>query len=88
MKTEQISIRIDKATKVKTEKVFKKLGLSPTDAVRMFYRRVAAHRGIPFELRIPNKETRAAMRELERGGGKVFKDTESFYKDLGILQKD
>ena len=37
-----------------------------------------------FELKVPNAETCAAMRELERGTGKKFKDTESFYDDLGI----
>ena len=84
MKTEQISIRIDKAVKARAEKVFHQLGLSSTDAVRMFYHRVAAYRGLPFEVRVPNKVTEAALRELKAGGGKRFKDTESFYKDLGI----
>ena len=83
-KTEQISVRVSRKVKQSAERVFRHLGLSPTDAVRMFYHQVAAHRGLPFEVRIPNKETLAAMRELERGGGKVSRDTEAFFRDMGI----
>lgn len=84
IKTEQISIRMDRITKARAEAVFRHLGLSPTDAVRMFYRRVAMERGIPFEVKIPNKVTQAALQEFEKGGGKSFKDKDSFYADLGI----
>ncbi len=84
MKTEQISVRIDKATKVAAEAVFSKLGFAPTEAVRLFYRQVALHRGMPFPLRVPNKETRKAMHDLESGKGKVSKTTEEFYKSMGI----
>jgi len=82
--TKQINIRLDDATKRAAERVFSKLGLAPSEAVRLFYRQVALHRGIPFSVRIPNKETIAAINELNSGGGKESADTESFYKDLGI----
>ncbi len=84
MNSKQINIRLDEATKRAAEKVFSKLGLAPSEAVRLFYRQVALHRGIPFSLRIPNKETTAALRELDKGGGKTAKDTEAFYKNLGV----
>ena len=32
--------------------------------MRLFYRQVIIHRGIPFDIRIPNKETIAAFSEL------------------------
>ena len=48
MSSDQISIRIDRATKAAAEDVFHVLGLSATDAVRMFYRQVALQRGLPF----------------------------------------
>jgi DNA-damage-inducible protein J len=84
MNTKQINIRLDEATKRAAERVFSKLGLAPSEAVRLFYRQVALHRGIPFSVRIPNKETLAAMHELNNGGGKESADTEEFYKDMGI----
>ncbi|MDE1901443.1 MAG: type II toxin-antitoxin system RelB/DinJ family antitoxin [Alphaproteobacteria bacterium] len=70
MSMDQISVRIDHATKAAAEGVFDLLGLSATDAVRMFYRQVAMQRGLPFPAKIPNRETLAAFRELDKGRGK------------------
>lgn len=67
--TEQISVRIDRKTKKAAESILNKLGLSPTDAVRMFYRQIAAQRGLPFHPKIPNAETLAAFKEVNEGGG-------------------
>ena len=69
MTTDQISVRIDHATKTAAEGIFNILGLSATDAVRMFYRQVALHQGLPFPAKIPNAETVAAMQELKAGKG-------------------
>ncbi len=52
VQTDQINVRIDAPTKVAAEAVFNQLGLSATDAVRMFYRQVAMQQGLPFEARI------------------------------------
>jgi DNA-damage-inducible protein J len=70
--TDQISVRIDHATKAAAEKIFDSLGLSATDAVRMFYRQVSLHRGLPFDVKIPNKETAAAIAEVRNGKGKRY----------------
>jgi DNA-damage-inducible protein J len=70
LSTDQISVRIDHATKTAAENVFNVLGLSATDAVRMFYRQVALQRGLPFAAKIPNAETLAAFKELDAGKGK------------------
>jgi DNA-damage-inducible protein J len=83
-KTEQISVRVSKKTKASAERVFRRIGRSPTDAVRMFYHQVPEQRGLPFVARIPNKTTREAMRELERAGGRISKDAETFFRDMGI----
>ena len=44
------------------------MGLSVSDAVRMMLVRVAAEKALPFEIRMPNAETVAAMRELDESG--------------------
>jgi DNA-damage-inducible protein J len=41
------------------------MGLSVSDAVRVFLKRVAIERQIPFALKVPNAETRAAMAEAD-----------------------
>ena len=39
------------------------MGLSVSDAVRLFLRRVVVDQAFPFELQVPNAETQAAMAE-------------------------
>jgi DNA-damage-inducible protein J len=41
------------------------MGLSISDAVRVFLTRIAAEKELPFTLRVPNTETRTAMNEAE-----------------------
>jgi DNA-damage-inducible protein J len=63
MKTDYIRVRIEPELKRETEAVLAEVGLSMTDAVRLYCRRIVMDGGIPFDLRIPNAETIAAMQE-------------------------
>ena len=83
MASNQISVRIDSATKMEAERVFDVLGMSPTEAVRMFYRQVALQHGLPFEAKIPNAKTIAAIREADEGKGEAMTISE-FKKYLGL----
>ena len=65
-KTDRIEARIESEVKQAAEAVFSQLGVSPSDAIRIFYRQVAIHQGFPFEVRIPNPETLAAIEEVEK----------------------
>jgi len=38
--------------------------------------------GLPFELKIPNKETKKALNELETKQGKSFNSIEELFDDL------
>jgi len=58
------------------------VGLSVSDAVRMMLVRVAYEKAMPFDIRVPNAETIAAMRELDEGGGKSFNSIEALLADL------
>lgn len=62
--TQIIHTRIDPNIKRKAELVFSALGLNTSEAIRMFLAQVALKQGIPFEIKIPNKETRKAMDDL------------------------
>ena len=79
--TEKVQARIEPDLKAAAESIFKKLGLSSTDAIRLFYKQVELREGLPFPVEIPNKKTIAAMRELKRGGGKVFNTTKELFDD-------
>lgn len=63
-KTAMIRARVEPDLKRDAEKVLDKLGLSPTDAITLFYKQVKLQRGLPFPVRIPNAETRKALRDV------------------------
>jgi DNA-damage-inducible protein J len=62
-KTQMIHARIDPKLKRSAERVFSQIGISTTEAIRLFLRQVDLHKGLPFPVRIPNEETVAAMKE-------------------------
>ena len=68
-KTEMIRARVAPELKSEAEAVLGELGLSPTEAVTLFYRQIAMQRGLPFEVRIPNAKTTKAMRDTRAGKG-------------------
>lgn len=70
-KTDMIRARVEPALKEKAEDVLSHLGLTPTEAITLFYKQVTLHRGLPFPVRIPNAATRKAMREAWSGKGLI-----------------
>ena len=72
-KAATINARIEPALKMQAEAILHKVGLSTAEAIRLFYSQVCLQNGLPFEVKMPNKETRDAMAELESGKGERFK---------------
>ena len=77
-----VRARIDGQIKEKATKVLADMGLSVSDAIRLLLVRVAAEKALPFEIKVPNAETRAAMAELERGAGALFDSVTDLMSDL------
>ena len=69
MKTATIHARIEPETKLKAEKVLRKLGVSPTEAIRIFYRQITMRNGLPFPVEIPNDLTASTLEKSKRGEG-------------------
>jgi DNA-damage-inducible protein J len=68
-KTEMIHARVDPKLKKSTEAIFSRIGLSTTEAIRLFLTQVALHKGLPFPVATPNQETIDAMRDANKGKG-------------------
>ena len=66
-RTGMIRARVSPELKAEAESILAKIGLSSSDAIRMFYSQVAMRKGLPFEARIPNATTRKALRDAEAG---------------------
>ena len=60
-----LHVRVDETVKAQAAETLAAMGLSLSDAVRVFLTRIAAEKELPFTLRMPNAETRAAMKEAE-----------------------
>ena len=82
MATTMVHIRVDEQVKAQAAEALASMGLSVSDAVRMMLVRVAAEKALPFEIRVPNAETVAAMRELDEGLGQRFDTVEDLMADL------
>jgi DNA-damage-inducible protein J len=61
--TTMVHVRVDDETKAQATEVLDALGLSVSEAVRIFLKRVAVEQAMPLELKVPNAATRAAMEE-------------------------
>lgn len=83
--TSMLHVRVDSETKEKAAAALEAMGLSVSDAVRLFLRRVVADEAFPLELKVPNAETRAAMAEAEeivRTRGARFATADGLFADL------
>jgi DNA-damage-inducible protein J len=58
-----VRARIDEKLKNEASEVLADFGLTVSDIVRMTLTRVAKDGAVPLELKVPNAQTRAAMRE-------------------------
>ena len=85
MKTAAIHSRIQPEIKERAEGILQRLGLSPTEAIRMFYTQITLRNGLPFDVSIPNDETIKALedsrssRNLER-----FNSTEELFESWKV----
>ena len=83
--TTMVHIRVDETLKTQAMDTLAAMGLSLSDAVRVFLTRVVAEQGLPFALKAPNAETRAAMAEADRivkTRGARFADAEALFDAL------
>ena len=63
--TTMVHVRVDEQVKAQATETLAAMGLSVSDAVRVFLMRVVAEQQMPFALKAPNAETRVAMAEAD-----------------------
>lgn len=82
-KSSIITARIDPILKEDTEQVLKQLGLTPSQAITLFYRQIALVQGLPFPVSLPKAKTRQALREAhERHNLEAFTSVEDLFENL------
>ncbi len=81
-KTAMTHARLTPELKKEAEAILGELGISISAACELFYRQIVAHRGLPFEVRIPNHATRRAMEDARLGKGKKYPTMGDLFADL------
>ncbi|MCA9416704.1 MAG: type II toxin-antitoxin system RelB/DinJ family antitoxin [Candidatus Omnitrophica bacterium] len=66
-KSAVVHARIEPETKKKAEEVLSTLGLTPTEAIRLFYHQISLRGGLPFNILIPNEKTARTLDKSYRG---------------------
>jgi DNA-damage-inducible protein J len=78
-------VRIEEQIKLQATETLAAIGLTVSDAVRVFLMRVVADKQIPFALKVPNAESRAAIAETEAlvlAHNARFATAEALFDDL------
>lgn len=77
-----VRARIPAEMKDRAVAALDRMGLSASDLIRLTFLRVAEEGRLPFDVSVPNRTTRKAMKELESGKGKRHRNAEALFKDL------
>lgn len=60
-----IKSRIDLNLKTEVESVLSALGMTVSDVMRITFAQIAARKGLPFDVKLPNAETLSALKESD-----------------------
>ena len=70
-KTQTVYTRIEPELKTDVERILSRLGLTPSEAINVFFNQVVLNKGLPFEIKVPDmtvEEAKAVlMSELKKG---------------------
>lgn len=84
-KTTTVRARLEPALKEETELILEQLGLSTTEAIRIFFRQIKLQRGMPFDLKLPNEDTVRAIEEAQKGNQLTsYNSPEKLFDELDI----
>ena len=81
-KTATINTRIDPTLKKEAEGILSRIGLSAAEAIRLFYSQIKIQKGLPFTLKIPNRETLRAMKDADEGKTSRIENLDRLFAEL------
>ena len=84
-KSAMIRARIEPELKNQVDMIFEQLGLTTTEAIKLFYSLVLLNKGLPFQVRIPNEKTIQAFQDTDEGHNLTkCKDVKEMFDKLEI----
>ena len=84
-KSNVIEAFIEPELKSEVEKILINLGLSPSEAIRIFFKQILLRKGLPFDVTIPNETTSQTFEDTDNDKNVVrCTDAEDMFNKLGI----
>ena len=82
-KTATIQTRVDPKIKRNAQKILSTLNISMSEAISLYLTQITLNKGIPFEIKIPNKLTAQTLKDSENGKDlyKVY-DIDELFEEL------
>ena len=77
-----VRARVDETLKFDAECILKEVGLTTSQAINIFLKKVVSEHGIPFELKVPSDRLKIAMDEAKNSEGTYHNDLDDMMKDL------
>lgn len=82
-KTAMIRARTEPALKDEVDRILHQLGMTSTEAINLFYRQVKLRKGLPFDVKIPNKATVQVFKETDEGKGlNTYENIDAFLNKM------
>lgn len=83
VKSSTVQVRMPEDLKHEVNEILDTIGMTPSEAVLIYYKQIALNHGLPFEVKIPNAETAEAIREAREGKGITrYSSVDDMFKDL------
>jgi DNA-damage-inducible protein J len=87
-KTATVRARIEPRLKSRAERIFKRLGVNPTQAITIFYKQVELRGGLPFDVAIPTPLTTKTLEATDAGRELIVcSDAEDMFQKLGTRRE-
>ncbi|WP_151980259.1 type II toxin-antitoxin system RelB/DinJ family antitoxin [Acinetobacter guerrae] len=93
-KTEVYQVRLDSQEKKQAFAVFKQLGITPAQAVRLFFKQVVLTKSIPFAIENQNinmeqllklRKMKSGSAQITHNGADTELDDDTFFEELNAL---
>lgn len=82
--TTMVHVRVDENVKAQAAETLASMGLTISDAIRVFLTRVVADKELPFAIKAPNASSRAAIAEASE----IIKNHSARFATSGALMND
>lgn len=82
-KSTYVRTRVEPELKKSIERILDSLGLTMSEAIYLYLKQIELYKGLPFDVRLPNDATLAAIKDIQENQRlKTFDSVEDLIKDL------